>query len=102
MEVILCPSSRRTEGGRSSSSTAEVPAPKSDGMQPSTTLRTYTDFHSWTRTKGGTSTSAAEALLQRVLDRIGEVCSPKVHSEHFPRICERRPSLKLSLLTSVD
>jgi hypothetical protein len=84
MEVILARVIATYRRRRSSSSTAEVPAPKSDGMQPSTTLRTYTDFHSWTRTKGGISTSAAEALLQRVLDRIGEVCSPKVHSEHFP------------------
>jgi hypothetical protein len=32
---------------RSSSISADVPVPKSDGMQPSTTFKTNTDFHSW-------------------------------------------------------
>ena len=32
---------------RSSSTSAVVPVPRSDGIQPSTTLSTKTDFHSW-------------------------------------------------------
>ena len=34
---------------RSSSISADVPVPRSEGRQPSTTLSTNTDFHSWPR-----------------------------------------------------
>ena len=38
MEIVLCPGHRDIEQTRSSSISAEVPTPRSEGMQPSTTL----------------------------------------------------------------